>query len=157
MAHGFLHVRQGVEGFHRLFAGALVALGLPGGVALLNVGGVPQHDGQQVGGQTGAIDVAGKALLGQQGNAAGVVDVGVSDDDVVDFRWVKVQCPVIDLVPTLLQAAVHQNAPAAAFHAVTASGDRLCRAEKGEFHGNSLPSKNNKGRCSGSDLLYGFN
>src|SRR5699024_4607958 len=31
--------------------------------------------------------------------------------------------------------AVHQDPFPVAFHAVTAAGDRLCRAEKGQFHG----------------------
>ena len=64
MAHGFLHVRQRVERFYRLLAGAGVAFGFPRGVAFLDVGGIPQHDGEQMGGQSGTVNIAGKTELG---------------------------------------------------------------------------------------------
>ena len=50
-----------------------------------------------------------KPLLHQQGDAAGVVDVGVGDHHGVDVPGGKVQLLVVLLVPALLQAAVHQN------------------------------------------------
>ena len=130
-----LRVVNGVEGFHRLLPGPLALLVLPLGVALLDVGGVPQHDGQKLPRQAGAVDVAGEALLHQQGDAAGVVDVGVGDHHGVDVPGGKVQLLVVPLVPALLQAAVHQNLLSPALHTVAASGDGPCRAEKGQFHG----------------------
>ena len=130
-----LRVVDGVEGLHRLLPGPLALLVLPLGVALLDVGRVPQHDGQKLPRQAGAVDVAGEALLHQQGNAAGVVDVGVGDHHSVDIPGGKVQLLVVPLVPALLQAAVHQNLLSPALHTVAASGDGPCRAEKGQFHG----------------------
>ena len=52
-------------------------------VALLNMGGVLQHDIQQIRRQASGDDTALKALLDQQRDTAGVVDMGVGHDDVV--------------------------------------------------------------------------
>ena len=130
-----LRVRHGVQGLHRLLPGAPALLVGPLGVALLDVGGVPQHDAQQLARQAGAVDVAGEALLHQQGDAAGVVDVGVGHHHRVDVPGVEVQGLVVLLIPALLQSAVHQDLLAAALHTVAASGDGVGRAEKGQFHG----------------------
>ena len=129
-----LRILYGVQRFHRRTAGTLALLVLPLGVALLDVGGIPQHDGQQLGGEPGAVDGSVKALLDQQGQAAGVVDVGVGHHNGVDIPGRKVQLAVVLLVPPLLESAVHQNPLSAALHTVTAAGYRLGRAKKGQFH-----------------------
>ena len=132
---GGLGIGHGVQGLHRLGPGALALLVLPLGVALLDVGRVPQHNAQQLPRETGAVDVAFKALLHQQGDAAGVVDVGVGDHHRVDVPGVEVQLLVVPLVPALLQAAVHQDLRPAALHTVAAAGHGTGCAEKGQFHG----------------------
>ena len=93
--------------------------------------GVPQHDGHELPRQAGGNDLAVEALLDQQGNAAGVVDVGMGDNDIVDISGGEVQHPVVPLVSALLEAAVDEDLLAAHLQAVAASGDRLGRAEKG--------------------------
>ena len=65
MAHGFFHVRQGIQWLHRRLARPLPLLVFPLGVALLDVSRVTEHDGQQLPGEPGAVDVAGEALLHQ--------------------------------------------------------------------------------------------
>ena len=134
LLQGQLRILHSVQRLHRRAAGPLALLVLPLGVALLDVGRVPQHDGQQLGGEPGAVDGTVKALLDQQRQAAGVVNVSVGHHNGVDIPGRKVQTAVVLLVPPLLKSAVHQNPLSAALHAVTAAGDRLGRAEKGQFH-----------------------
>ena len=132
--HGGLGVGHGVKGFYRRAAGALALLVLPLGVPLLNEGGVPQHDGHELSCQAGGEDLAGEAGLYQQGDAAGVVDVGMGDDDIVDLAGLEAQGVVIVLVPALLQAAVDQDLFAADLKAVAASGNGVGGAEERQLH-----------------------
>ena len=159
--HGVLGVGQGVEGLHRRAARPAALLVLPLGVGLLDVGRVPEHDGHELSGQPGGHDPAVEALLLQQGDAAGVVDVGVGDDHIVDGAGGKVQHAVVPLVPALLKAAVNEDAGSVDLQAVAAPGDGLGRAVKSELHGappcfffclysnpGRLPCKGGKGRFS---------
>ena len=133
-------VGHGVQRLHRGPAGPLALLVLPLGIHLLDVGRVLEHDGHQLAGQAGGKDLPLKALLDEQGDAAGVVDVRVGDDHIVDVIRRKVQHGVVSLVLALLQAAVDEDLLAADFHAVAAARDGLGRPEKGEFHVGFPPS-----------------
>ena len=67
--------------------------------------------------EAGGEDLPLKALLDQQGDAAGVVDVGVGDEHIVDASLgAKCRHRVVSLVPALLQAAVDEDLLAADFH-----------------------------------------
>ena len=134
-----LGIVQRVERLHRGQAGPLALLVFPLGIPLLDVGGVPQHDGQKLPRQAGAVDVAGEALLHQQGNAAGVVDVGVGHQHIVDVAGGKVQGVVVVLVLALLQTAVDEELPSVDLQTVTAAGDGVGCAEECDFH--SGPSR----------------
>ena len=132
---GLLGVHQGVKRLHRRQSGALALLVVPVGVPLLDVGGVPEHDAHQLGGQAGGEDTAVEALLHQQGQAAGVVDVGVGNQNIVDVVGGEVQRVVVMLVLALLQAAVDKNFLAVDLQAVAAAGYRVGRSEKCQLHG----------------------
>ena len=130
--HGILHRVQ------RLLHGAARPLVLTVfilGVALLNMGGVLQHDIQQLRRQASGEDTALKALLDQQGDTAGVVDMGVRHQHIVDLARVERQAGVIDLVPALLQAAVNEDVLAAHLQTMAAAGDTLICSVKAQFHG----------------------
>ena len=79
--HGIGH---GIDGLHQGAAGTGVFLILILGVTLLNVGRILQHNIQQVRRQAGGHDTAGKALLDEHGHAAGMVDMGVGHQHIVD-------------------------------------------------------------------------
>ena len=128
-----------VQGLHRRPAGPLALLVLPLGVHLLDVGRVLEHHRHQLGGEAGGDNLPLEPLLDQQGDAAGVVNVGVGDDHIVNIVGGKVQHGIVPLVLALLQAAVNEDLPALHLQAVAAAGDGLGRPEKGEFHGVSLP------------------
>jgi hypothetical protein len=90
------------------------------------MGGVPEHDAHKLSGQASGEDAAVEALLHQKGQAAGVVDVGVGDEHIVDVIGSEVQLVLIVLILTLLQAAVDENLLAV---------DCVGGAEKCQFHG----------------------
>ena len=125
-----LRVSHGVQRLHLGPSGTLALLVLPLSVALLNEGGVPQHNGQQLTGEPGGEDLALESLFHQQGDPAGVVDVGVGNDNIVDVAGGEVQSVVVMLIPALLQAAVDEDLFAPHLQAVTASSDRVSRAEE---------------------------
>ena len=133
-----LGVRHGVKGLHTGGAGALALAVFPLGVLLLNVGGVQQHDLKQLGGEPGGEDAALEALLDQHGDAAGVVDVGVGHQYVVDGVGGKGELIVGHLVPSLLQSAVDEDAFTVDLQAVTAAGHALVRAKETELHKGNL-------------------
>ena len=139
LAKGSLGIHKGVQGLYLGPACTFALLVLPLGVALLNVGRVAQHDVEQLCGQTGGVDGAGEALLHQQGQTAGVVDMGVGDDDVVDGVGGKGQGIFVVLIPALLQAAVDQDLAPVDFQTMTAAGDRMGRAEESKLHKNASP------------------
>ena len=128
-------VGYGVQRLYRRTAGTLVLAVLILRVALLNVGGVRQHDAQQVGRQPGGDDTALKAVFDQHGDAAGMVNVGVGHQHHVNAARMEGQRGVVHLVPTLLQAAVDQNMLSVYLKTMAAAGDALVSAEKAQLHG----------------------
>ena len=88
-------------------AGALALAVFPLGVLLLDMGGVQQHDIQQVRRQAGSEDAALEALLDEHGDTAGVVNVSMGHQDNVNGIGREGELGVGHLVPSLLQAAVH--------------------------------------------------
>ena len=138
IVHGLHSVLHRVDGLHQGAARPLVLPVLILRVGLLDVGAVGEHDLQQIGGEAGGPDRAGKALLHQHGHPAAVVDVGVGDEHIVNGVGGEGQLPVVDLVPALLEAAVDQNSFSVDLQAVAAAGDALVRAEKAELHGSGL-------------------
>ena len=130
-AHGVLH---GVDGLHEGAACALVAPVVILRIGHLDVGAVHQHNIQEPGGEAGGPDPAVKALLNQHGNATGVVDMGVGNQDVVDGIGGEGQLMVVDFVPPLLQAAIDQDSLPVDLEAVTAASNALVRTIKVQFH-----------------------
>lgn len=76
-----------------------------------------------------------KALLDQQRDTAGMIDMGVSHQHIVDLARMEGQAGVIDLVPALLQAAVNEDVLAAHLQTMAAAGDTLICSVKAQFHG----------------------
>ena len=97
-----LRVLHGVEGLHPLVAGAATLAVFPLGVHLLDVGAVAQHDGEEATGGVDGVDLALKAVLYQQRQPAGVVDVGVGDQHRVDAGGGEGELLVVLFVPPLL-------------------------------------------------------
>ena len=62
------------------------------------------------------------------------VDVGMGHQHAVDGVRREGELGVGDLVPSLLQAAVHQDALSVHLQAVAAAGHALIGAEKAELH-----------------------
>ena len=131
---GSFRIGQSVQRFDLIPAGSLSFLVLPLGIAFLNVGGIPEHNGQELGREASGNDLAGKTLFCQKRETAGVVNVGVGDQNIVNIAGGEIQSVVVVLIPTLLQAAVDQDFFTPNFQTVAAARNSMGGAEKCEFH-----------------------
>ena len=136
--HGVGH---GVDGLHLRPAGPLVLAVLVLRVLLLDVGGVLQHDVQQLRRQPRGDDAALEPVFNEHGDTSRVVDVGVGHQHHVDAARMERQCGVVDLVPSLLQPAVHQYFLSVDLQTMAAAGDALVSAVKAQLHGGNSFSK----------------
>ena len=136
--HGVGH---GVDGLHLRPAGPLVLAVLVLRVLLLDVGGVLQHDVQQIRRQPRGDDAALEPVFDEHGDAPRVVDVGVGHQHHVDAARMERQGGVVDLVPSLLQAAVHQYFLSVDLQTMAAAGNALVSAVKAQLHGGNSFSK----------------
>ena len=95
-------VLLGVERIDMLAARALALAVFVLGVALLNVGGVKQHDLHQIRRQARRQDAAVEAVFHQQRDTARVVDVRVGDEQNIDIAGSESEITVVELVTALL-------------------------------------------------------
>ena len=130
--HGVLH---GIDRLHLRPAGTLVLAVVVLRVLLLNMGGVLQHDIQQICRHPRGDDGPCKAVFDEHGDAAGVVDMGVGHQHRVDAARMERQGGVVDLIPALLQTAVHQDLLPVDLQTMAAAGDTLVSAVKTQLHG----------------------
>ena len=130
-----LGVGHGIQGLLLRPAGPAVLAVFILGVALLDVGGVLEHDAHELSREPGGENAALEAVFDEHGHPAGVVDVGVGDEHIVDAARGKGQGAVVHLVPALLQSAVDEDALAAYLQTMAAAGDALVSAEKTQLHG----------------------
>ena len=89
------------------------------------MGGVHQHDIQQVRRQAGGDDTPAETLLDKHGDPSGMVDMGVGDEHIVDGVGRKGKFSVGNLIPSLLQTAIHQNPLAIHFQTMAAASHAL--------------------------------
>ena len=110
------------------------------GVLFLQVPGVGQQDRAEVGGRLRAEDGSSEAALDQQRQLAGVVEMGMGEDDGVDAaRLDRKRRPILQAqrLEALKQAAVDEKPMIALLDEILRSGDRAGAAEEGEVQ-NSL-------------------
>jgi hypothetical protein len=112
------------------------------GVLLLDLGGVGEHHGAEVPGGRGGVDRAVEAVAHQQGQAAGVVDVGVAQDHGVEPPRVERQGAVELarlLARALEQAGVQGDAGPGRLEEMERTRDPARRAVEGELEGHRVP------------------
>ena len=127
-------ILDGVGGFELSLLPSIDLLDVP----LLDVGGVLEHHGGQVGGGGRGEDRAVIPGADEGGQGTGVVDVGMGEDDGVDVLRLEPQVPVSTeafLAPALEEAAVEKDPGTADLDDVAAPGHAAGRAVKGELHG----------------------
>ncbi len=134
MGQGFLYVRDCVKRLYRRFAVPLALAVFVFGVGLLDMAGIEEHDPQELAGHCRGIDPAPEALLDQQGQTPGVVDVGMRDDHVVNMVCRKGEYMVIRLIPSLLETAVHQQMVSCHGQTVAGAGHSPVSAVKIQLH-----------------------
>jgi hypothetical protein len=92
----------------------------------------------QLDGRLGGEDRSTKTLLDEQRQAAGVVDVGVAENDVVELFGVEGEGLPVSSVPLLAaldQPAVEEDALTVELDQMTRPGNFARCAVEGEFHG----------------------
>ena len=112
LAHRLYHVFLGVEWFKQIFALRPAFLVGVLNVTLLDMGAVLQHHGAQIARGRGGNDIAPEAALHQAGNVAGMINVGMGEDERINRGSVKGRLPVAlkgFLALTLKEAAIQQN------------------------------------------------
>ena len=127
-------VLQVVDRLHRIQTGPGSLPGLPFRLLHLDVGTVLQHNGAEVGGLVRCVDAAPESVFRQQRQQAGVVNVGVGQQDKVQRSGRNRQTLVLKAVLSLLHAAVHQTQHAAALHHGTGACYLVGGSQKSQFH-----------------------
>ncbi len=135
--HEGVDIRLFVEGLKKFFAFAFALLVDVFEVALLEEAGVAQHDVAKFGGGLAGEDAAAEALAHELREVAGVVDVRMREDDVVDCFGVDWEVSIFFesfLAVALEEAAIEEDTFTVGFEEVHRARCRLCRAVECEFH-----------------------
>lgn len=133
-----LDIVGGKEGLDERAALPCVALVGTLGVHQLEGASVAEHDAHEVARGGGCVDGLAVAVLGQDGEASDVVDVGVGDDDRVEGfggDWGQLAVAAIAVVVALVLAKVDEDAGAARFDEGAGTGDFARGAKEREIHG----------------------
>ena len=112
------------------------------GFLFLDVRRIRQHHRKQVAGGAGGMDRALEAQCDQSRQQAGMVDVGMGEQDKVDGRRIEGKRLVVlgaRFAPALEHAAIDQKAHPFVFHQIAGAGHFARRTEKSQFH-SGLPS-----------------
>jgi hypothetical protein len=98
----------------------LVSFLFEGGVFLLEACGVAEDDGGEIDGRLGGEDGLGEAFLNEPGEEAGVIEVGVGQEQVVDGVGPDgAGGPIaLEAAAFLKEAAIDHDAEAAGFEEV---------------------------------------
>src|SRR6185295_451404 len=90
---------------------------------------------------SGAKDLAPKPILHEKRQIAGMIEMGVSKQDLMDAFWGHRQrCPVLQtqLLKALKQAAVDETADTIRFDEILRSGNGAGTAEESEFYSHAV-------------------
>ena len=134
LRQGVFHVLQGVKRLVPVNAGALGPAVAPFRFTFLNVRRIPQHNAAQLHRGAGGINGAPEPPGGQRRQSAGMVDVGVGQQDAVDFGRGQGQRRIFEGIGPLFQSAVDQDLPAVDRKQRTRPGHFMGSAQKCQFH-----------------------
>ena len=127
-------VIHGVEGFVVGFAFSLSLSAAPFSLKLLDVSGVTEHNGAEVGGSSGSVYLSGESACIQQRQHTGVVDVGMGEQNEVDMTGRHRDLDVLEHVLALLHTEINEELFSAGFDICTASGDLVGSTDECHFH-----------------------
>lgn len=113
------------------FVAALLELG----VLFLEARRIEEDDLSDIAGGFSAVNTAAEAVFDQFGDEAGVVDVGMGDQDGINaVRWNRERLPVTFAVGAfLIESAIDEDTGLVGFKEVTGAGNVARRAEEGQF------------------------
>ena len=128
------HVLQVIQGLHLRPAVSQGFAAFPLRLGHLDVGAVTQHNVAQGAGGGGGIDRAPEALLIQQGQMAGMVDMGVGQQGKIQLPGRDGQRLVFKQIPPLLHTAVHDALFISHLNIGAAAGDLMGGTKKCDLH-----------------------
>ena len=129
-----LGVGDGIDRFHHRLSGALGLAVAPLGFRLLDVSRIQQHDAAELGRCLRGIDGAPEPLGHQSRNHAGVIHMGVGQENAVDLPGRHGQRRILVDVHALFHSVVHKNVLIAHLQIMTASRHLMIRANKNKLH-----------------------
>ncbi len=130
--HGRDGVIGGVDGLDGIAAAACIAPVQLLDLHLLDMAGIRQHDRAKIDGRPRGVDGSPVARLDQLRYQAGVVDMGMGEEDRVEPFRLKGEFPVVqglERLGALEHAAVDENAPVSDLEEVAGAGDDMGGAE----------------------------
>jgi hypothetical protein len=145
-------VHAGVERLGRTVLAVALLVG-PRRVFLLQMGRIHEHELEQFAGGPGGVHGRLHPQLHRPRQPAGVIDVGVGQQHVVDRAQVEGRrLPVAQaqFLQALEQAAVHEDAALARLQQVAGTGDAACGAVERQSHATSPLAAANNGEAAGA-------
>ena len=101
---------------------------------LLNVRAVQKHDLAQAVRCDGGVHLSFESVLVEKGKKAGVIDVGVGQEDIVDVEGKDGKVHVFINVFSLLHTVIDQDVFPAGAEKHTAARDFVCRTDECQLH-----------------------
>ena len=132
--HQRLHVRKRIHRRIAFFARTLCPPVFPHRLGFLDMCRVGKHGGAKTPGCRSRIYPSAEAVLGEQGQFAGMVNVRVRQENKVNLRRRDRDLAVFINVRSLLHAKVDQHLFPARLQQRTGTRNLMCGAKKSEFH-----------------------
>ena len=123
-----LRVGNGIDRLHRRLTGTLGLAVAPLGLRLLTVSRVHEQNAAELGGGFGGVDLSVEALLDQSGDHAGVVNVGVGQQNGVDLSGRQRKVGIFKQIRTLFHAVIDHDVVPACLQQGSGPGDLMARA-----------------------------
>jgi hypothetical protein len=108
---GILDCIQRYFGVGSFSAFLIMASFLVGGIFFLDSGRIQNHDRKHLFGRRGQEDISGKSFPDKLGDKPGMVQVNMSEEEIMDLVWRNWESlPVsVEIVPLLKQAAIDKD------------------------------------------------
>ena len=104
----------------------------------LNVGAVSEHDTAQIRRGLRGKNLPPKAPCRQSGNHAGMVDMRMGQQHIINQRFLNRQLAVLEYIQPLLHAVIHQNVFPARIQIMTAPRHLMGCSYKNKLHSQPL-------------------
>jgi len=125
----------------------LMTLFLQGGVFFLDLGGVEEHDREEVGAGRRRQDLVPESLADELGEKAGMVEMNMGEEDKIERsrRDAEGRPIPLQVISLLIEAAIDKQPEAGRLDEIAGSGNLLAGSEKMNPQTLGLPDQPSKG------------